>query len=334
MAYRVSYAETYANSNSITFVDSSLSNDASLSDLTIDSSTVTGFSSTTYSYDIIVGNATESVTIGATATDTDATITGDTGTQSLSVGENILTVTCTAEDGTTTQDYVINVTREALVPDGIVFNSAYGTITDYTGTATDLVIPSTIDGVDVVNIGTEAFKENSSLENIELPDSLETIYEGAFALCSNLVTISIGENVSTIEDFAFASCENLQSITVDAANQNFIDIDGVLITADGVLIQYPIGHSRISYTVPVGVISIYELSFYGCHLENVYFNDNITSVGLKAFEECTALQSIDLGNKLEIVDNFAFRNCTNLSSVAFGDSLITIGLSAFQVVAI
>jgi hypothetical protein len=92
-----------------------LSTDASLSDLTIDSSTVTGFSSTTYSYDISVGNATESVDIGATATDSNATITGDTGTQSLSVGLNTLTVTCTAEDGVSQKTYTLNITRNEIL---------------------------------------------------------------------------------------------------------------------------------------------------------------------------------------------------------------------------
>ncbi|MCL2462749.1 MAG: cadherin-like beta sandwich domain-containing protein, partial [Defluviitaleaceae bacterium] len=87
-----------------------LSSDASLSALSIDQGTLTpGFGAETLAYTADVENSVDSITVTATASDPKATVTGD-GAHSLDVGENIITVTVRAEDGTT-RDYTITVTR-------------------------------------------------------------------------------------------------------------------------------------------------------------------------------------------------------------------------------
>ena len=50
-----------------------------------------------------------------------------------------------------------------------------------------------------------------SLVNINIPNSVTTIGEGAFASCDSLTSINIPNSVTTIEDGAFRGCENLPS---------------------------------------------------------------------------------------------------------------------------
>ena len=91
-----------------------VSTDATLSALTISEGTLDPvFASGTTAYTASVPNATTTVTVGATAADAAATVTGHTGAQALQVGANTLTITVTAEDGTTTQDYTVKITRAA-----------------------------------------------------------------------------------------------------------------------------------------------------------------------------------------------------------------------------
>lgn len=85
---------------------------SALSDLTVDGTTVSGFSETVLSYDIgTVPFSTTSITIGAVAKDSDATISG-TGSVNLNTGDNSFEVIVTAHNGTTKTKYTINVERE------------------------------------------------------------------------------------------------------------------------------------------------------------------------------------------------------------------------------
>ncbi|MCL2462447.1 MAG: cadherin-like beta sandwich domain-containing protein, partial [Defluviitaleaceae bacterium] len=90
------------------------SNDAALASLTVSEGTLTpGFDAEITEYTVDVDNDADSIIITAAAHDPNAEVTGDTGTKNLTVGENTFTVTVTAEDGTTAQDYIITVNRAA-----------------------------------------------------------------------------------------------------------------------------------------------------------------------------------------------------------------------------
>ena len=89
------------------------SENAKLDDLKVDGTTVPGFDpdTTSYTLDPVANNKT-SVTIEAESSEEHATITG-TGSQNLSVGDNALKVTVTAQDGTTKKEYTINIRRKS-----------------------------------------------------------------------------------------------------------------------------------------------------------------------------------------------------------------------------
>ena len=105
------------------------STDASLSDLTVnDGTTEHTINLATTPYTQTVGNLVETVTLTATTNHTGASVSAVTlgGTAiadtdfsdgitvpSLAVGDNVIVVTVTAEDGSTTRDYTVTVTREA-----------------------------------------------------------------------------------------------------------------------------------------------------------------------------------------------------------------------------
>jgi Leucine-rich repeat (LRR) protein len=84
--------------------------DASLSSLTVNGAPATLQSGSTYTASV-ANNMTE-VTIAASATHPAATVSGDVGIQSVSVGNNPFTITVTAEDGTTQKTYTLLITRE------------------------------------------------------------------------------------------------------------------------------------------------------------------------------------------------------------------------------
>ena len=89
------------------------SNVATLDDLTIEGTTVTGFNKNTFTYTVsgsVPYNQT-SVTVGAAKTDTNSTVTGD-GTVNLSTGPNQIVVKVTAQNGVDFNEYIINIERD------------------------------------------------------------------------------------------------------------------------------------------------------------------------------------------------------------------------------
>ena len=89
------------------------SNDANLSSLSVTGYTISpAFSNNTIAYTLTVPNATSSITVNASKSNTYASISG-TGSKTLNVGSNTIKVTVTAEDGNT-KAYTITVKRKGI----------------------------------------------------------------------------------------------------------------------------------------------------------------------------------------------------------------------------
>ena len=76
-------------------------------------------------------------------------------------------------------------------------------ISGYTGTATDIVIPSTIDGHKVTSIGNSAFLKDSLLTSVEIPSGVSKIGDYAFGYCDSLGNTTIPSSVTSIAQNAF-----------------------------------------------------------------------------------------------------------------------------------
>ena len=89
-----------------------LNTDACLTNITVSEGVLTPkFECDTLNYTVDVLYKVSSVIITATASDSNATVSGDVGLQPLQVGVNIFYITVTAEDGITTKTYTVRITR-------------------------------------------------------------------------------------------------------------------------------------------------------------------------------------------------------------------------------
>ncbi len=97
---------------------------------------------------------------------------------------------------------------------GFAFDASTGTITRYTSTADYLVIPTTIDGVQVKHIADFAFETNVCC--IIIPEGVETI--GRYSLGHELLTyVSLPSTLTNVGDGAFSS-SYLSAISYPAAD--------------------------------------------------------------------------------------------------------------------
>ena len=172
------------------------------------------------------------------------------------------------------------------------------TITNYTGSTTDVVIPSEIEGYPVVSIGNSAFSNDNVLKEVELPDSLVTVGDYAFSSCKSLESITIPENVEKIGIDAFQWCTALKEVNFNAINCT----------------QMGTYRTWNSYKYN-------EQSFYGCSaLETVTFGEEVTTVPAYAFYGCSGLKEAYIPESVESIGQYAFYNCSDMVIVCEPDS--------------
>ena len=127
----------------------------------------------------------------------------------LTVGQSgpqpVLLAAASAETGTDGLQYSYHADNTA-------------TVIDYTGTATELVIPAEVthEGktYKVTAIGYEAFRGNSTLTRVTIPEGVTAIGGHAFNDCASLTSITIPEGVTTIASYAFSDCTSLTNVTI------------------------------------------------------------------------------------------------------------------------
>ena len=171
----------------------------------------------------------------------------------------------------------------------------------------EIVIPDTIDGHSVTEIGRYTFEE-SSVESVVIPASVEYIS---------------AEN-------PFVQCTSLKEIKIDGESDYYFCDDGVLYTKDMKKLScYPQAKSGTSFEIPDTVEQIGIAAFYGTSLTDIKIPDSVSKIGRHAFAS-SAITSVDLsGTSIDAVDVMTFMNCKSLSEVILPDNLEGIALSAF-----
>ena len=156
----------------------------------------------------------------------------------------------------------------------------------------DFIIPSNIQ-----SIGWGAFKNCGGLTSITIPNSVTSICHSAFYKCTGLTSITIPDSVKNIEVYAFDECTGLTAVYItDIANWCNISFDS--------LDANPLCYAHRLYVN--GVLA-----------KNLTIPNSVTSIGKRAFYNCTSLKSITIPDSVTSIGYYAFRGCTGLTDIKF-----------------
>jgi hypothetical protein len=202
--------------------------------------------------------------------------------------------------------------------DGFVYsdNGTTIAITGYTGSGGAITLPGTINSEPVVSIVSNAFNNCTNLTSLDLPSSITSIGDNAFNGCTNLAGVTIPASVVSIGVGPFQNCTQLAQINVDAANPAYASSGGVLFNASLTqLVQYPVGNTQASYTIPASVTSIGDFAFFGGkNLSSVTIPSSVTSIGNDAFTS-SSLTSVTIPASVGSIGNDVFVACPELTQI-------------------
>ena len=189
---------------------------------------------------------------------------------------------------------------------------------------TSVTIPNS-----VTTIGNYAFYNCSGLTSVTIGNSVTSIGNYAFYNCSGLTSVTIGNSVASIGGSAFGFCSSLTSITVDTMNTHYDSrnsCNAIIETASNTLIA-----GSQNTVIPNSVASIGGSAFSGCSgLTSVTIPNSVTTIGNYAFKGCSGLTSVTIPNSVTTIGNYAFEGCSGLTSVTIPNSVTSIGSSAFS----
>ena len=206
------------------------------------------------------------------------------------------------------------------------------TITGYSGNVSALSIPETIDGHTVVAIGKSAFKGNTQLAAVTIPDTVTEIENGAFSSCAGLTDIKLPRNLKTLGGDAFYGCTGLTSVLIPKTVENthfyYNGIYSPFRECNNLqAVKFEDGMTRIpnsilcfcaaklDIVIPSSVTEIGECAFLNSGLVTVTIPDTVTEIENGAFSGCTGLTDIKLPRNLKTLGGDAFYGCTGLTSV-------------------
>lgn len=264
-------------------------------------------------YDFNWSCSSDKASVVADATDhTKATVTtGNTR------GRSILTAAMV--DKATGNATSYSATVILSVQDPYVISSM--TLSRYYGSEPNVVLP---DDKNIMTIGEEAFKDNTTMESIVIPKTVTDINERAFLNCTalkNVYFIKETDDGAQPEDdlaalniiyaTAFQGCTSLERL--DLTNVKVITV-GARAFADCENLK------KIVHMEKIGIAD--EYAFAGCSkLESIDISGLHTSAP-NVFMDCIALNSVTT-DKFTMISEGMFYGCTNLASIEINNARVS-----------
>ncbi|MBD9544758.1 cadherin-like beta sandwich domain-containing protein [Ensifer sp. ENS04] len=209
------------------------SSDATLSNLSLSSGTLSpGFTPVTSVYSASVANSVLSLTVTPTVANAAATVTVEgnpvasgyaSGAINLNVGDNTLTISVTAEDGTSTQTYSVVVTRAPAPPSLASLTPASGTVAGGTNVV--------ISGVDLAGATALSFGSSpASSYTVDSPNQITaTAPAGSPGVVDVMVTTPGGtDTLANAYTYVASSVATLSNLSIPSGTLSPIFNSGVL----------------------------------------------------------------------------------------------------------
>ena len=201
----------------------------------------------------------------------------------------------------------------------------------------------TYDGVayPVKEIANSAFRENGTIETVQLPNQLEKVGAYSFLMCSKLKSIALPDACEFVDTCAFQQCVSMTNIDLNQVKKLGVQAfwgDSALTS-----FTFPATLDSIPSHQLTNCVSLTNVEFKNNHLRtlggNIFMNcsslaevkfpETIDDMGTAICWWCSKLSNVELPTNLTMLPTQTFVSCSSLKNVTLPDSYTAIDGSAF-----
>ncbi|MBR3134374.1 MAG: leucine-rich repeat domain-containing protein [Clostridia bacterium] len=158
-----------------------------------------------------------------------------------------------------------------------------------------------------------------SIEDIEIPNTIETIGQEVFSGCNKLKSIDIKENVREIGRYSFSGCSSLTEVNLPSSLKEI---------SEGMFNRCS---NLETIEIPKSVEVIRHRAFIYCeNLKNVELPDNLRMIEGQAFWDCKKIEELIIPEKVEGIGYSAFAYCNSISEITIPNSVTTMQEWVFE----
>lgn len=226
------------------------------------------------------------------------------------------------------------------------------TITAYTGSETDVVIPAQIDGINVVEIGDAAFAQNTAIQSVVISNGIKRLGHGIFDECTSLSSITFSKTLEwmgrwnfdgtaiekirldqtselELDAYAFAGADKLTQIelygnTTVMSSSTFSSCNALDTVAIGANVSEKYGGDGGLHSCPnLRVITLSDNNTNYTLKDGVLYNEDMTKIF--CYPAKKGGTEYIMPNTVEEVPSFTFWYNRYLEKIVFSTNLTTIG---------
>ena len=185
----------------------------------------------------------------------------------------------------------------------------------------------------LIYIGQGAFRQ-TKISKLILPKKVQQLGLDSFRDVTTLSEVNIPKSFKISNAYSFLGCTNLRKVYYDGTLEDWLNIafeNYSNPTYFGAFLFLQNKKLEGDIIIPNSITHIKQYVLIGTHyITSIIISNSVVYIGTAAFQNCSGLTSVTIPNSVTSIGSFAFFGCSGLTSVTIPNSVTSIGGAAFR----